>query len=116
MSKAPAKFTEIRVNLSHIGGDVEGRTRNGGSTVDLDGSTWREAGLDVETTNGGVQVAIPERYSAHLETGPTNGSMQIDFPVTVQRTIGRPFSTDIGGGGPTLRVKTSNGGVNITKK
>ncbi|MEP6917251.1 MAG: DUF4097 family beta strand repeat-containing protein [Acidobacteriota bacterium] len=104
------------VNLSHIGGDVEGRTSNGGITIDLDGSTWRGAGLDVETTNGGVQVAIPERYSAHLETGTTNGSMRIDFPVTVQGTIGRSFSTDIGGGGPTLRVKTSNGGVKITKK
>jgi hypothetical protein len=104
------------VNLSHIGGDVEGRTSNGGVTVDLDGSTWQGAGLDVETTNGGVQMAIPERYSAHLETGTNNGSLRIDFPVVVQGTIGRSFSTDIGGGGPTLRVKTSNGGVRITKK
>jgi putative adhesin len=104
------------VKLSHIGGDVEGKTSNGGVTVDLDGSTWQGAGLDVETTNGGVQMAIPERYSAHLETGTNNGSLRIDFPVLVQGTIGRSFSSDIGGGGPTLRVSTSNGGVRVTRK
>ena len=42
--------------------------------------------------------------------------MKIDFPVTVQGLIGRSFATDLGSGGPTLRVKTSNGGVRISKK
>jgi hypothetical protein len=104
------------VNLSRVSGDVEGRTSNGGINVDLDGSTWQGNGLDVQTSNGGVRLSIPERYSAHLETGTVNGSVRIDFPVTVQGTIGKSFSTDLGSGGPTLRVKTSNGGVRITKK
>lgn len=104
------------VTLKRMGGDVEGRTSNGGVTVDLDGDTWQGAGLDVETSNGGVKLAIPAGYNAHLETGTVNGSLNIDFPVTVQGKIGRTFSTDLGSGGPTLRVKTSNGGVKITKK
>jgi len=104
------------VTLSHLSGDVEGRTSNGGINVDLDGSTWQGGGLDVQTTNGGVRLTIPEHYSAHLETGTVNGSVRIDFPVTVQGRIGRSFSTDLGSGGPTLRVKTSNGGVTIRKK
>ncbi len=74
------------------------------------------AGLDVKTSNGGVRLAIPAGYNACLETGTVNGSLNIDFPVTVQGRIGRTFSTDLGSGGPTLRVKTSNGGVKITKK
>lgn len=104
------------VKLSHMAGDVEGRTTNGGVDVDLDGSRWQGAGLDVQTTNGGVKLAIPDGYSAHLEAGTSNGSVRIDFPVTVQGTIGREFSTDIGAGGATLRVRTSNGGVKITRK
>jgi hypothetical protein len=104
------------VKLSRMGGDVEGRTTNGGVTVDLEGATWQGSGLDVQTTNGGVHLAIPAQYSAHLETGTVNGSLKIDFPVTVQGTIGRSFSTDLGSGGPTLRVNTSNGGVKITRK
>jgi hypothetical protein len=112
------EFTTVNggVKLSRIGGDVEGRTSNGGINVDLEGSTWQGSGLDVQTSNGGVRLSIPERYSAHLETGTVNGSIRIDFPVTVQGTIGRSFSTDLGSGGPTLRVKTSNGGVKIIRK
>jgi putative adhesin len=104
------------VKLSRMGGDVEGRTSNGGIDVELDGTTWNGGGLDVETSNGGVKLTIPEPYSAHLETGTVNGSININFPINVQGRIGRSFSTDIGGGGPTLRVKTSNGGVKINKK
>ena len=104
------------VKLTRMAGDVQGRTTNGGVDVDLEGSTWQGAGLDLQTTNGGVRLRIPDGYAAHLETGTVNGSVNIDYPVTVQGRIGRSFSTDIGGGGPTLRVRTSNGGVRISRK
>lgn len=104
------------VKLSRMAGDVEGRTSNGGIDVDLDGASWQGAGLDVQTMNGGVKMTIPSAYSAHLETGTVNGSINIDFPVTVQGLIGKSLSTDLGSGGPTLRVKTSNGGVKIMRK
>lgn len=104
------------VKLARMAGEVEGRTSNGGLDIELDGSTWDGAGLDVQTRNGGVKLAIPSNYSAHLETGTVNGHIQIDFPVTVQGSIGKSFSTDLGSGGPPVRVRTSNGGVKITKK
>ena len=115
-SRVVLRTTNGGVKLSRMGGDVEGRTTNGGIDVDLDGSSWQGTGLEVETTNGGVHLSIPAQYNAHLETGTTNGSVNIDFPVTVQGTFGRSFSTDLGSGGPPLRVRTSNGGVRITKK
>jgi hypothetical protein len=112
------EFTTVNggVKLARMGGEVEGRTSNGGVDVDLDGPTWNGSGLDVQTSNGGVKLAIPEGYSAHLETGTVNGHIQIDFPVTVQGSIGKTFSTDLGSGGPVVRVRTSNGGVKIMKK
>jgi len=63
-----------------------------------------------------VRLSVPAQYNAHLDAGTTNGSVRIDFPLTVQGTIGKSFSTDLGSGGATLRVRTSNGGVKITKK
>src|SRR5262249_25119499 len=104
------------VNLTRMGGDVKGRTSNGGINVTLDGSTWDGGGLDVETSNGGVTLAIPKAYSAHLETGTVNGGLRIDFPVTVSGRIGKSFSTDLGSGGPTLKAMTSNGGVTIRQR
>jgi hypothetical protein len=115
-SRVDLRTTNGGVKLSRMAGDVEGRTTNGGIDVDLDGSSWQGNGLDLQTTNGGVRLAIPAQYNAHLETGTTNGSVNVDFPVTVQGIVGRSFSTDLGSGGAPVRVRTSNGGVRITKK
>ena len=101
------------VSLSGVAGDVRGSTSNGGVDVVLTGDTWRGTGLDVRTTNGGIEVAIPTRYSARLETGTVNGGMDIGFPVTVQGRIDRRLTTQLGNGGPLVRVTTTNGGVTL---
>jgi hypothetical protein len=104
------------VKLVNLAGDVKGRTSNGGVDVDLDGPGWRGEGLDVETSNGGVHLRIPEQYSAHLETGTVNGGLNIDFPLTVRGRVDRQISADLGGGGAPIRVRTHNGGVKVSKK
>lgn len=104
------------VTLRDVGGDIRGGTRNGGITVDLSGDRWQGKGLDVATRNGGIRLAIPASYSAELETGTTNGRVRVDFPVTVQGTIGRRLQTTLGSGGATVRAITTNGGVSVTRK
>lgn len=103
------------VKLARLSGNVRGRTTNGGVDVDLDGTTWNGQGLDVETQNGGVRMSIPSNYSAQLDTGTVNGGLSIDFPVTVGR-VNRQIQTQLGSGGPLIKVRTSNGGVHIRKK
>ncbi len=103
------------ISLRRVSGDVRGSTTNGGVTVELDGDRWNGAGLDLRTTNGGVTLSLPEQYNARLETGTVNGGMQIDFPITVQGSIGRRFTTTLGNGGAPIRVTTTNGGVRIRK-
>jgi hypothetical protein len=100
------------VSLDNLGGDVQGRTINGGLSVNLTGARWDGDQLDVETTNGGISLRIPDNYSAHLETGTVNGSFTLGFPVTLQGRIStKHVSLDLGGGGSTVRVMTTNGGV-----
>jgi DUF4097 and DUF4098 domain-containing protein YvlB len=112
------EFTTVNggVKLSGVSGEVRGRTSNGGVDVDLDGATWMGEGLDVQTSNGGVKLRIPEQYSARLEAGTVNGGISIDFPITLQGRIDREIVTNLGGGGPLIRVRTNNGGVKVTKK
>jgi hypothetical protein len=107
------------VSLSDISGDVRGRTVNGGLTVTLDGQRWNGTGLDVETTNGGVRMTLPDGYNANLSAETTNGGLDIDFPVTVQgrlSAVNRRITTTLGSGGPPIHVRTVNGGVTIARR
>ena len=104
------------LNLSDVSGDVRGRSTNGGIDATLSGSRWDGSGLDLRTTNGGIELAVPDGYSARLEAGATNGGYEIDFPVTVEGRVNpRRLSVDLGDGGPTIRAFTTNGGVRVRK-
>jgi hypothetical protein len=104
------------IHLSNVGGSVRARTTNGGVTANLSGTTWQGKGLDLQTTNGGATVYVPRGYNAQLETGTTNGGMRVDFPITVRGSLTRHISTQLGSGGPTVRVVTTNGGVRIAER
>lgn len=102
------------LTLERVGGDVHVRAENGPLSVTLDGTRWAGTGLDAETRNGPVDLLIPKVYAAHLETGTRNGPMEIGFPVTVEGNVDlRHLSLDIGGGGPPVRVITTNGPVSV---
>ncbi len=103
------------VVLKRVGGNVHGGTTNGGLVVVLAGARWDGEELDVQTTNGGILMSVPENYSAHLETATVNGHLSVDFPVTVQGRITREIAVNLGAGGPTVRATTTNGGVKIKR-
>jgi Putative adhesin len=103
------------VNLDRLSGQVRGRTTNGGLNVHLAGTEWSGEGLDARTTNGGVTLAVPSGYNAHLEASTVNGGMRIDFPVTLQGDIRRRLSVDLGRGGKPIQVETTNGGVAVRR-
>lgn len=103
------------VTLARLSGEVRGHTTNGGLTVELAGDRWDGSGMNVTTTNGGVSLDVPSNYSAHFETASVNGGMKVDFPVAVQGRLTKDLSFDVGQGGATIRVTTTNGGVKIKR-
>ena len=115
-SKMDLQTVNGGLSLLDVDGDVRGSTVNGGVTAELHGDRWTGSGLDLTTSNGGVRLIIPTNYSARLETGTVNGGMNIDFPVTLQGSVGRRFSTQLGAGGATIRAETTNGGVSILRR
>ncbi len=105
------------VSLSGVGGDITARVQNGPLSVELSGSKWDGTGLDAEARNGPVDLAIPERYNARLETGTVNGPMDVAFPltVTVQGHLTNRIRTTLGQGGAPVRVVTTNGPLTIRR-
>lgn len=104
------------VSLSNVGGNVRGGTVNGSVNVELEGASWQGEGLDLRTTNGAVKLVLPDNFNAHLETRTVNGGIRFDFPVTVVGKIDHEINTNLGAGGPPIRVQTTNGGVSIKRK
>ena len=100
------------VTLNRLGGDVKGKTTNGGVKVELAGNTWRGNQLDVQTTNGGIHVTMPEIYSARFESSTVNGRVHSEMPganLTKDRN-NREVAVTLGSGGPLVRLVTTNGG------
>ena len=104
------------VKLNRVAGDVSGTTVNGGITADLAGFTWDGRQLELNTHNGGVTITLPANYSAHLQAETGMGSIQSDFPVTMQGNIrSRKMDFSLGSGGPLIHVTTGNGGIKIKR-
>ncbi|MGH7566897.1 MAG: hypothetical protein ACREK2_08715 [Gemmatimonadota bacterium] len=107
------------IGIKDLGGHVTARAQNGPLSVVLSGTSWEGEGLDAETENGPISVSIPANYAAVLETGTVNGPFDTEIPLQVRIEPGestRRFRIDLGGGGPLIRVVTTNGPVSIKSR
>lgn len=105
------------VSLSDVAGDVRARVQNGPLSVTLTGSKWDGRGLDAESINGPVDLALPENYNAELETGTVNGPYDLAMPLTVtlKGNIRDRIHSTLGKGGAPVRVVTTNGPLTIRR-
>ena len=110
-----ASSTNGGLHLEDLGGSVHAETTNGAVQISLGGDRWHGDGLFAKSTNGGITVKASDRFAAHLVADTTNGGIHVDFPVTVQGRIGHHLDTDLNGGGPQVRLETTNGGVTIER-
>jgi hypothetical protein len=115
-----ATTTNGPMSLTDLGGEVTARTTNGPLKIALTGTFWEGAGLDAETRNGPVSIAVPDGYSAQLDVGTVNGPLRLGIPVTVQGELPgkrtRSVKAPIGSGGAPIRAVTTNGPVSIERR
>lgn len=104
------------VSLAGLGGDVKGRTSNGGLSITLTGDKWDGTGLDVATTNGGINWLVPQNYSAQLTTSTSAGGVDTELPVTKNGSRGRQIAATLGQGGAPIKAVTTNGGISVQQK
>jgi DUF4097 and DUF4098 domain-containing protein YvlB len=114
-----AKTTNGGLSLADVSGKVVGETTNGGIKLALAGRGWEGESCELSTTNGGVTVEAPANYAARFVAKTTNGGMKADIPnakVEKGRWAGATLEAVSGGGGPEVRVTTTNGGVTIRER
>lgn len=104
-----------------VNGSVKVETTGHARASTVNGAVLAKVGkIDQDTkfstVNGRVVVAVGSGLNADVSMSTVNGSLETDFPITIQGRMGkRKLQGKIGSGGPTLELSTVNGGIRIEK-
>jgi len=104
--------TNGRISLARCAGDIEAETTNGSIRAELLDVTPGKA-MRLSTTNGRISLAAPPTLAAHVDAATTNGSINTELPVSTTHAGRRSLRGNINGGGPELRLRTTNGSIEI---
>jgi DUF4097 and DUF4098 domain-containing protein YvlB len=123
-----------RIRAERLKGTLEATSSNGGVHADI---TRTDRPVRVETSNGPVELTLPENYSRDVRVSTNNGGITLRLPPAINarvmaRTSNSSISTDfevrmqgefnknhmdatIGSGGPLIDLSTSNGSIRLLK-
>ncbi|HEX3557300.1 MAG TPA: DUF4097 family beta strand repeat-containing protein [Thermoanaerobaculia bacterium] len=107
-----AETTNGGITALRVAGAVKAETTNGAVEVEL-ASLPSGSDLSFESTNGGIHVRLPHDARLTVDASTTNGRVKSDFDVQGGTPGKRSLRGDINGGGGRLRVRTTNGGIEI---
>ena len=110
-SNVVAKTVNGDIRLSTTG-TCEAKSVNGSIRVQL-GNLPAGQTTSFESVNGSVHLVLPGNVNASIEASTVNGNVDTDFAVSVLRN--RTLRGQIGSGGPSLRVQTVNGAIEIRR-
>ncbi|MDE3196029.1 MAG: DUF4097 family beta strand repeat protein [Acidobacteriota bacterium] len=130
---ATLKTSNGHIRADGVAGPLEAETSNGGITahtgsgasvklatsngaIDLTLDKAPRGDIKAETRNSGIKLRMPPGSAAHLVADTSNGSISSDFDLAAAGDNDRRHvSADIGGGGPTIQLNTSNSPIRILK-
>jgi hypothetical protein len=104
--------TNGRIEVARCGGSLEASTTNGSIHAELLKVTKGQA-LRFHTTNGGIELTVPSDIAASVDADTTNGSIHSDLPVATTHVERNSLRGTINGGGSSIRLRTTNGGIAI---
>ncbi|HWW61284.1 MAG TPA: DUF4097 family beta strand repeat-containing protein [Thermoanaerobaculia bacterium] len=104
--------TNGRIELTRCGGSIDASTTNGQINADLVTITKGKS-LELETTNGRISLSVPSNLAADVDAGTTNGRIHTDLPVETRRVDRNTLRGKINGGGTPVRLRTTNGSIEI---
>jgi DUF4097 and DUF4098 domain-containing protein YvlB len=112
--KMNLETTNGKIDVVNCAGRLDAETTNGSIHAEL---TAVDAGqpMSLETTNGRISVALPANVAASVDASTTNGSIHTDLPITTTRTGKSTLRGTLNGGGADLKLRTTNGSIEITK-
>jgi DUF4097 and DUF4098 domain-containing protein YvlB len=109
------------LQVSTTNGRIIGRGLEGSAAVEstngavrLDVVRLAEGGVSCKTTNGAIEVTVPPDAKARISARVTNGRIMTDgLALSIAEQSRRRLDASIGGGGPEIRLETTNGLIQL---
>lgn len=116
-ARVTAKSMNGRVEARGLRDEVQLTSVNGEVQAEFDVVAPRQD-IVLETVNGGISLRLPATAGAELTASTVNGSISNDFgpPPRSEKWIGQKLETTIGDGAGRVRLKTTNGSIEIRKR
>lgn len=105
--------TNGRIEASRCGGSIDASTTNGRIEAELVRLNGQANSLS--TTNGRIVVTVPATFAGEVDAGTTNGAINTELPVATTRVGDNRLRGTVNGGGAPLKLRTTNGGIEIRK-
>ena len=71
---------------------------------------------NLQTTNGSIDLKLPENFSGQLDAKTSKGQVRSDFPVPFTDKSEKQLAGTIGDGGSAkVKLRTTNGNINLKK-
>jgi hypothetical protein len=110
-----AEATNGRITAVGVANGARIGTTNGEISVSVD--KLGDDGLTCTTTNGAILVRLARDLGARLTARVTNGAVKADgLDMTVSEESRRRLDATVNGGGPTVKLETTNGAIRISAK
>jgi len=102
------------ITIENVVGEIEGFTSGGGVSAVLPSPLVHA--VDLSTSGGGVTVRVPDNAAFNLDAVTSGGGVSSELPVTVagQLDYGH-LQGAVNGGGPTVRLRSSGGSIQVKK-
>ena len=107
--------TNGRILGKNLEGTARAETTNG--MIDMDFSAIGTGGISAETTNGRVELTLAKSIKARVNGRVTNGAITTEnLSLDTTENSRRRLTGTLNGGGPEIRLETTNGAVNVRGK
>jgi hypothetical protein len=102
------------ITIENVVGEIEGSTSGGGVSAVLPSPLLHA--VDLSTSGGGVTVRVPANAAFELDAATSGGGVSSELPVGVMGEMARGhLKGAINGGGQTVRLRSSGGGIHVKK-
>jgi Putative adhesin len=113
--RVTAETTNGGVVARNVSGAINASTTNGGVDVEL--AQVADGGARLECTNGGIKLRLPSEAKASISASITNGGIDAaGLAIETSESTRRRLVGRLNGGGPSIRLEGTNGGITIAAR